>query len=153
MTTPQIGSAKAEDIPALVRLLGTLFTLEQDMRPDPERQARGLALLLNDPRRAFIVVARDERQEAVAMASAQLVVSTAEGGLSAWIEDVVVAQDYRGLGLGRALLSALLHWAKTQGASRAQLLVDNDNHPAWAFYERLGWQAMHMSARRIFLTR
>lgn len=149
--TCSISSANANDIPALTDLLGLLFSLEQDMQPDREKQARGLALLLQDTQRARVLVARDESQRAVGMVSGQLVVSTAEGGLSVWVEDLILAPNVRGLGIGRDLLDALLRWAKTAGATRAQLLADNDNQPAWAFYERMGWQNMHMGAKRIFL--
>ncbi len=146
-----ITCASNADIPALAELLSLLFTLEQDMRPDLEKQKRGLGLLLQETQRARVLVARDDSRRAVGMVSGQLVVSTAEGGLSVWVEDLIIAADFRGLGIGRALLDNLLQWAKAQGASRAQLLADNDNQPAWDFYERLGWQNMHMGAKRLFL--
>ena len=50
-----ISSANANDIPALTELLGLLFSLEQDMQPDGEKQARGLALLLQDTQRARVM--------------------------------------------------------------------------------------------------
>jgi GNAT superfamily N-acetyltransferase len=87
------------------------------------------------------------------MVSAQLVISTAEGAPSAWVEDMVVRADCRGEGLGRALLEALLAWAADQGATRAQLLVDLDNAPALGYYQHLGWQATKLAARRVSLKR
>ncbi len=147
----RIDAARVEDVPALVVLLGELFSIEQDFSPDPERQARGLRLLLDQPERARIFVARDNPGTAVGMVSAQLVVSTAEGAYSAWIEDMVVAASHRGRGIGRALLGATLDWAREQGATRAQLLADLDNAPALAFYRRLGWRATRLNAQRLFL--
>jgi len=85
------------------------------------------------------------------MASVQLVISTAEGAPSAWVEDVVVQEDWRGQGVGRALLEAVLDWARVRGAVRAQLLADLDNAPALAFYDRLGWQPTRLGARRLKL--
>jgi GNAT superfamily N-acetyltransferase len=85
------------------------------------------------------------------MATAQLVISTAEGAPSAWIEDVVVREDWRGNGVGRALLDAVLAWARSQGAVRAQLLADLDNAPALAFYDKLDWQPTRLGARRLKL--
>lgn len=145
-----IDPARPQDLPALVALLAGLFSIEQDFTPDPGRQRRGLELLLAAPERAVVMVARNG--DAVAgMVSAQLVISTAEGAPSAWIEDMVIAAPYRRQGIGRELLGAILDWAKGKGATRAQLLVDLDNAPALAFYERLGWQPTRLGARRVML--
>jgi GNAT superfamily N-acetyltransferase len=142
-----IRPATAADLDALVRLLHVLFSIEADFRPDPARQRRGLALLLADPQRAAVLVA--ERSGAViGMATAQLVISTAEGGPSALVEDVVVDERERGTGVGRRLLDALEAWASAQGASRLQLLADRENAPALRFYERLGWRGTQLIALR-----
>lgn len=145
-----ITSASEADIPELIDLLGVLFSIEQDFTPDIDKQRRGLAALLASAT-GHIAIARDETLRAVGMATAQLVISTAEGAPSAWVEDVVVREDWRGHGLGRALLDAVLDWARSQGAARAQLLADLDNAPALAFYERLGWQTTRLGARRLML--
>lgn len=152
MSDTHIDAAVAADIPALVALLGELFAIEQDFMPDPQRQARGLALLLAHPERARVLVARGADGRTLGMVSAQLVISTAEGAPSAWIEDMVVAASHRRQGIGRALLTAALEWACAQGATRAQLLVDLDNHPALDFYRHLGWQATRLGARRFLLS-
>lgn len=149
---PVIRAARREDIPALAALLQTLFAIEQDFVPDPECQERGLALLFGEGERAHVFVAEDELGRVVGMVSAQLVTSTAEGALSAWVEDMVVAKEYRRQGLGRRLLEAALEWSAGQGATRAQLLVDTDNEPGLAFYRRLGWRATHLLAHRFDLS-
>jgi len=150
MTGVTITSASVADIPDLIDLLAVLFSIEQDFSPDTDKQRRGLAALLDLPT-GHIAIARDRSLRAVGMATAQLVISTAEGAPSAWVEDVVVRKDWRGQGLGRALLDAVLAWARTQGAVRAQLLADLDNAPALAFYDRVGWQPTRLGARRRML--
>jgi ribosomal protein S18 acetylase RimI-like enzyme len=130
--------ARPEDLDALVALLGQLFTIEADFRPDPGRQRRGLALLLAEPGRAVVLVAEREAR-VVGMVTAQLVVSTAEGAPSAWVEDMVVDAAERGRGAGRALLEELERRARALGATRLQLLADRGNARALAFYARLGW--------------
>ena len=146
-----IGTANAGDLPALELLLALLFSIEVDFRPDGERQRRALALLLEDAERAIVMAARDPSGAVIGMASAQLVVSTAEGAWSAWVEDVVVAEGFRGKGIGASLLSALLDWAREKGATRAQLLADRTNAPALDFYRRLGWQPTQLGAWRVAL--
>lgn len=153
MSQITIERATPEDIPALVELLAALFSIEQDFDADTSRQREGLALLLREPpQRAAVMVARDAGR-VVGMASAQLVISTAEGAPSAWIEDVVVAASHRGRGLARDLLAALLGWAGQQGATRAQLLADGDNEPALGLYRHLGWEPTRLGAWRVFLRR
>lgn len=153
MTEVRIVPARPEDIPAMIALLEELFSIEQDFVPDLSRQAKGLALLLQEHARAKVQVARDATGQVVGMASAQLVISTAEGAPSAWIEDVIVAPHARGDGIGRSLLEAVLRWASEQGATRAQLLVDLGNAPALGFYQHLGWQQTHLGVRRIHLAK
>lgn len=144
-----IEPAREADLPALAALLGELFSIESDFAPEPERQLRGLRLLLESPVACLLVARAGSRP--VGMVSAQLVISTAEGAPSAWIEDVVVHRGHRGSGLGRRLLEAVLAWAKAQGATRAQLLADRDNAPALDFYRRLGWSDTQLVARRRML--
>lgn len=132
-------AARADELPALARMIEALFRLESDFAPDAQRQLRGLERLIADaPGHARVAVARAP-EGPVGVAVAQLVVSTAEGALSAWIEDVYVQPHWRGRGVGRGLVDYLLAWSRTAGATRAQLLADEDNAPALAFYRRLGW--------------
>ncbi len=147
--SPSIDIATLNDIPALVQLLRVLFSIEQDFQFQPEKQAEGLRRLLTDAERACIVVARNDSGTVIAMASGQLVISTAEGAPSLWVEDVVVAEEARARGIGRRLLEKLLAWAAEKGATRAQLLADTDNRPALDFYKHLGWQKTALAAYRI----
>lgn len=146
-----LDAATPADIPDLVALLHRLFAIEQDFQADPEKQIQGLTRLIASPAMAHIAVARDGDGRVVAMVSAQLVISTAEGAPSAWIEDMVVAPEWQGQGVGRRVLAAVLAWTKDQGATRAQLLADLDNAPALAYYDHLGWQATRLGARRLML--
>lgn len=143
--------ATPDDLPVLSQLLDELFSIEQDFQPNTERQMRGMSLLLQHPDRAMIKVARNEEGRIVGMVSAQLVISTAEGAPSAWVEDMVVRDGWRGQGIGRGLLDSLMEWARAKGAARALLLVDLDNEPALGYYQHLGWQATRLGARRMML--
>jgi GNAT superfamily N-acetyltransferase len=145
----RIERARSADIPPLTELLAALFAIERDFSVDRARQRRGLELLLAQPDdRAVVLVARSNDGNAVGMASAQLVISTAEGAPSAWIEDVVVQQTRRGQGIARLLLRELLEWAQRHGATRAQLLADSANTSALDFYGHTGWQSTQLSAWR-----
>ncbi|RLW68526.1 MAG: GNAT family N-acetyltransferase, partial [gamma proteobacterium symbiont of Stewartia floridana] len=126
------------DIDKMVDLLRQLFSIEADFNVDPDKQRRGLELL-QESEAAEIFVVRSARQEVVAMATLQLVVSTAEGGLVAWMEDVVVDADHRGQGVGEFLLSHINRWVESRGIKRVQLVADRDNRSAIEFYKKQGW--------------
>ena len=148
----RIDHAAPADLEAMVLLLGELFSIERDFQVAPAVQRRGLELLLADVEHAAILVARPHAGgPAAGMVTGQLVISTAEGARSLWVEDLVVCAQARGRGIGRALLAALLDWAQKRGATRAQLLADAGNASASVFYGRVGWQPTNMVARRIRL--
>lgn len=143
----KIRHAAHADLDTLVELIGCLFALEPDHLFDPAKARRGLTQLLANPDGAAVWVA--ERQGmAVGMCSAQIAISTVEGGPVAWIEDVVVSPALRGQGIGRALLDAVSAWATRRGLSRLQLLADRDNAAAQAFYQRLDWHATRLVCLR-----
>jgi len=141
--------ARITDLPALVELLCQLFSVETDFEVRPARHARGLRLLLGTVRRgrAYVAVA-ETRGEVVGMATVQIVVSTAEGARSGWIEDVVVREDLRGSGIGTSLMADIADWARASGLARLQLLTDRRNRLALAFYDRLAFQTTHMICLR-----
>ncbi len=147
---PGFGTALAADIPQLVELLGILFTQEAELSPDPEKQRRALEMILADPSRARIYVAR-EANKVVAMAALHYSTSTAEGGKVAWFEDCIVRPEYRRQGIGKALLEHVIAQARTEGAQRVMLLTDGDNERAQALYRKAGFADSSMLAMRLKL--
>ncbi len=141
-----IRAATTADLEGLVALLAVLFSIEQDFIADKGRQRQGLALMLANERGRVLVAEADGR--VVGMCSGQLLVSTAEGGLSLLVEDVVVDKEWRGHGIGRLLMAALSDWASQHQVSRLQLLADRNNLPALAFYQGLGWQTTELICLR-----
>ena len=134
------------DLPDLVALLQDLFAIEADFQGDPVKQGRGLRLLLENPS-CHIWVA-EERGRVIGFCTLQVLISTAEGGSVGLIEDVVVASDRRGFGVGRQLMAALETWAAQHGLTRLQLLADRENRPALDFYRRLDWKETQLIALR-----
>ena len=94
-------------------------------------------------------VVAEKQQQVVGMCSAQLLISTAEGGWKAIIEDVVVAKQLRGQGIGKRMLDELADWAGLQGASRKDLLADRDNIDGLKFYDRLNWRRTNLIALQL----
>ena len=140
-----IDTARPEDLPALSDLLAELFSLETDFTVDRERQIRGLRMILDTPERGTVLVARESRGTVVGMVSLQLLVSTAAGGISGQIEDLVIQRELRFRGLGSRLLREAIAWGRARGSCRFQLSADIRNLSALSFYKRRGFRSSHMS--------
>jgi GNAT superfamily N-acetyltransferase len=144
-----IREARMSDLDALAGLLGQLFALEADFAAraaDTQRQKSGLALLIQG--RQNLVLVADSAKMVVGMATAQVLVSTAEGGPALLVEDVVVRPESRGQGIGRALLARIEAWGQGLGATRLQLLADKGNAPAHGFYRACGFHSTNLVCLR-----
>jgi GNAT superfamily N-acetyltransferase len=142
-----IRPATGEDLDALVRLLDILFALESDFTVNADKQRQGLRLMLMEAWQRVVLVAESDG-EVLGMCTAQMVISTAEGGPAAWVEDMVVAPEYRNSGIGRRLLQGIVDWAGERGISRLQLVADRNNAPALGFYDHEGWMSTNLVCRR-----
>ncbi len=58
----------------------------------------------------------------------------------AYIEEVGVLKEYRGLGIGRQLMAKTHEWITAQGVKEVELFVWEDNPNAIRFYEKLGYR-------------
>ncbi len=142
MQAIKIRPANEMDIDVMSQLLFQLFSIETDFVPDEEKQQRGLKQLLDTPGTRILVA--EEQGVVVGMATLQILVSTAEGGSVGLVEDVVVDREWRGKGIGSALLENLTWWAEKLGLSRLQLAMDSENGAALRFYKRNGWNGTNL---------
>jgi hypothetical protein len=60
-------------------------------------------------------------------------------GHRGWVYYVAVDPDWRGQGLGRAIMNAAEDWLRAAGIAKLQLLVRRENAKASAFYETIGY--------------
>jgi GNAT superfamily N-acetyltransferase len=138
-----IRAARAGDLNEMIELLRQLFAVENDFIFNAQRQRHGIAALLADHDRCSAMVAV-VNGIVVGMCTAQITISTAEGGLSALVEDMIVSSSVRRNGIGTALFAAVKDWALGRGCCRLQLLADQRNEPALQFYVNLGWSLSNM---------
>ena len=143
---PIIRYATPEDIAVLTGLLRSLFAIEADFTFNSARQARGLRLMLDNPRGHVLVA--EALGEVVGMCTGQILISSAEGGPACLVEDVVVREEMQGRGAGTRLLAGIADWARENRATRLQLLADRNNLPALGFYENNGWSTTELVCLR-----
>ena len=67
-----------------------------------------------------------------------------------FVRSIAVLPEYRGRGLGKKLLIALLAWGRQRGANRSMLwLSDVYNKPARCLYESFGYQGKKVEAEMV----
>jgi GNAT superfamily N-acetyltransferase len=143
----RIREAVLNDIDGMIPLLKELFCIETDFCFNEDLQRRGLTMML-EPGESRCILIASTGNRIIGMASIQALISTAEGGRSGIVEDVVVTSEWRGKGIGRCLLEAIDAWAQTKGLKRIQLLADTTNRPALEFYRNSGWMTTQLICLR-----
>jgi GNAT superfamily N-acetyltransferase len=142
-----IRQGHVQDIEDLIDLLRELFSIEEDFEFNEALQRRGLEQMLGDVSGKCIMVA-ERSGRVIGMCSAQILISTAEGGPAVMIEDMVVRSGYRGTGIGKGLLIATESWSVKKGVTRIQLLADKNNLPALEFYRKNEWATTRLICLR-----
>lgn len=139
-----ICEASKDVLPDLIDLLRDLFTIEKDFVFNEENHSKGLSLLIEDSN--HIVLAAKFDKELVAMITIQTVISTVRGSKVGLIEDFIVKDDFRDMGIGTHLLSYIKEYAKTNEFTRLQLVCDNDNELAKEFYRNKKFKESNLTA-------
>jgi len=120
----------------LVRALQRLVPQLTDNHPPPSQDdLRGLLSGGNNT----LLVARDQSQNRQIVGAGSLGTYRVPTGVRAVIEDVVVDQAHRGLGVGEALMRALLDVARESGAPGVSLTSNPGRQAANRLYQRLGF--------------
>lgn len=138
-----VREARMSDIQALTGLLGQLYRIETRFTPNAANQEKALRMCLDRPDYCRIIVA-ESGGDIAGMANLQLSVSTAEGRMSAHIDDFVIHERHRGKGVGQALFEAAREIAADADASRLTVNVDIDNGPGLKFFRKMGFESLNL---------
>ena len=80
-----------------------------------------------------------------------LVVFAIPSGQRAWIEDVIVDGDVRGLGIGAALTKAAIEEGRRRGVRTIDLTSRPSREAANALYRKLGFEIRDTNVYRFFI--
>lgn len=139
-----IHTAVHSDIPGLVGLLKQLFSIEKDFAFNPQAHKRGLKIMMDGCGKHRVIKVARSGEKIVGMCTAQTRISTSSGSICAILEDLVVDQGYRELGIGSALLDQVQIWGQKKGIVQFSLLADKYNTPALLFYRKKKWRSTNM---------
>ncbi len=131
-----IRKSTPQDMPAVLELIQELATFEKE--PD------AVIIAAEDLKRdgfgenpAFICFVAEVDGEIQGMALCYFRYSTWKGK-TIHLEDLVIREDMRQQGLGKALYTRVIEFAKEQGVKRTEWVVLDWNKPARDFYSRSG---------------
>lgn len=141
-----IEPAELPDLPAISRLYEELYGCMAALQPDnfrPGKQSEAFIRSAIEDAEGEVLVARDPTGDVVGFA---LVRCQNTPDYPSFVSrrythllDIVVTKACRGQGIGKALLTAVEHWARKQGSEFVELGVLSENLPAIDAYESYGF--------------
>ncbi|MEO8536177.1 MAG: GNAT family N-acetyltransferase [Betaproteobacteria bacterium] len=131
------------------RLLGGFLAADQHYRASAEAYGdggtdaldRALDLFLARPELGFVWLA-EAGGTAVGACVVSFAISTSRGGLAAKLDDVTIDPQWRGKGVGGAMLTALARYLRARGVGRIDSGCHRGNDGAWRFYARQGFRSL-----------
>ena len=141
MTSVKIREIQKEDLEK--GFLKSLDSLRKASDLDSEKARDIFEEIKSNPNHRIFVAILDER----VVGSTTLFIEPKfihQGGLVGHIEDVVVANEFQGKGIGEKLIQASLDFAKNEGCYKTILDCSDDVKP---FYEKIGFKKHSNSMR------
>jgi ribosomal protein S18 acetylase RimI-like enzyme len=139
MTHPAtVGEAWEADLPAIRSLLAELIgALEDPSSFDPDRATENCRALLGDPDHHLLVA----RIGGTACGFAHLTTrpSILDDRPTGLIDELVVAREHQGQGIGRLLMDAAIDRCRELGCCEVEVSTDVSNLRAQEFYRRYGF--------------
>lgn len=140
-----VGKVFIQELKFHTELLPELFQMV-----DPIMTPAWYSEILSDPEKALFVADRGEEIIGV------LLIKLATGPDDpiyrprryAYLEEIAVAEKYRGRGVGRLLMESATGWASSAGVNTIELHVWELNKRAISFYGRLGYETFRRRMRR-----
>jgi GNAT superfamily N-acetyltransferase len=130
-----VRQAVAEDLPAIGRMLHDFNEEYEDVTPGPSVIAERLRPLMESGDTAVLLVGDGPDGLAVLRFCPSLWIE----GLECYLAELYVRPPLRGQGRGRALMDAVLAFARERGAGDLELNTGEDDTAARALYERFGF--------------
>jgi ribosomal protein S18 acetylase RimI-like enzyme len=130
-----VRSAEPADAPEVARLLHDFNTEYDDPTPGVEVLTDRVRRMLSDDEMTVLLGGDGPDGLAVLRFRPCFWI----GALTAYLQELYVAPDRRGQGIGRALLEAAMETAREKGAKHMDLGTSTEDSAAIALYERYGF--------------
>jgi GNAT superfamily N-acetyltransferase len=117
---------------------------EHGVQESTERLRRVLTEVIAQPSRGFLLLARGS-DRAVGVAYVAIILSAEHCGPVGWLEELYVAPEYRGQGIGTGFMTAVMEQARGRGIVGIELEVDAGHRRAEVLYQRFGFRRLDRS--------
>lgn len=131
--------AAHEDLAAIGRLLEELIAaVENDASFDSGHALQNCRTMMDDAN-SHMIVAKERRTVAgfISFTTRKTLLHSEPSGL---VDELVVAENYRGRGIGHRLIEAAISKCKELGCSEIEVSTEKSNTAARRFYARCGFQ-------------
>ena len=137
--------ANVEDLVDIVALLINDELGKNRERLTPELDSRYLDAFnrINNDQNQYLMVVELDNITIGTCHATSIPSLTFTGSTRLQIEAVRINKDYRGRGIGEAMISEVIRHGKNSGASIIQLTTNKQRPDALLFYEKLGFEASH----------
>lgn len=133
----EIRLAKSRDAVDVVRLLKQLEVFAHgEIGPGIEGRFKYMLTLTH----CHVCVAEDDDGEVIGLISASVRPTLWHPGPVAVIDELIVDRSARERGVGKALLNAVITWARKRGASEIEVSTEKDNEAAQTYYRHHGFE-------------
>lgn len=141
MEQVSIRPATKADLPQLLDLLHQ-YIVDFYLSPDPGKEAltKLVTHLIDDPSAGIQFVAETQSQRLVGFATLYFTFNTLEAKRMAFLYDLFVVPDTRGLKIGERLFNTCLSYIRENDYSHMIWETAHDNHTAQALYDKMGAQ-------------
>jgi GNAT superfamily N-acetyltransferase len=138
-----IEAATVSDCSESARLLVQQLA-EHNVDVSAEQLSCVLEKIVTDAARGFVLLAR-ENARIVGVAYVATILSAEHCGLVAWLEELYVTPSHRSLGIGTALIAAIMERARKAGMVAIDLEIDAGHSRAESLYRRFGFRRLNRS--------
>jgi GNAT superfamily N-acetyltransferase len=114
---------------------------EHDIPVSAEPLQHVLKAMTENSSHGFVLLARDKAQ-IVGVSFVAMLLSAEHCGLAAWLEELYVTPEYRGRGVGTALLEEVFQRARNAGVVAIELEVVAGHERVVSLYERFGFRPL-----------
>lgn len=138
-----IREATELDLPAIGKLLEDLVdAMDSTEGIDTEIALKNYERLINDASSHFLVAAREGTP--IGFINFTVRQTILHQGPSALIDELVVAEEYRGKGFGRQLVQAAIEKCRQLGCCEVEVSTEKTNLRARKFYRQCGFEEIGM---------
>ena len=141
--SPVIRPARTEDFPSILSLLGQLSeAMETPVAAIPESVAANIQRFMQSPDHALFVAER--RGDVLGLISLNVRHTLLNPRPVALIDELVVTDSARGMGIGRRLVAQAIRYAREEDCGELEVGTERANAAAQTFYRECGFDQEHV---------